>query len=113
MHQKKYAYNSISVINKQRETDMYDTNLKILRKPEACALSGLSNTSIFEQTKAGLFPPVIKLGARAAGFLEHEVIAVVTARAAGHTNEQIKSLVNSLVIQRQSAANHLLKKLVA
>jgi len=92
---------------------MYNTNLKIIRKPEACSLAGLSNTSLFEQTKAGIFPPPIALGARAVGFIFHEIQAVLTARAAGKSDDEIRLIIKALIKQREQSANDLLKNLVA
>lgn len=92
---------------------MHNNNLKVIRKPEACNLAGLSNTSIFEQTKAGMFPPPISLGARAVGFISHEVQAVIAARSVGKSDSEIKDIVKSLVKQREQSANDLLKHLAA
>jgi prophage regulatory protein len=92
---------------------MYNTNLKIIRKPEACSLAGMSNTSLFEQTRAGIFPPPISLGSRAVGYLFHEIQAVLTARAAGKSDDEIRLIVKALIKMREQSANDLLKHLVA
>lgn len=92
---------------------MYNTNLKVIRKPEACNLAGLSNTSLFEQTKAGIFPPPISLGARAVGFIAHEVQAVLAARTVGKSDDEIRQIVKALIKQREQSANDLLKHLAA
>ena len=92
---------------------MYNTNLKIIRKPEACSLAGMSNTSLFEQTRAGIFPPPISLGARAVGFISHEIQTVLAARAAGKSDDEIRLIVKALIKLRQQSANDLLKNLVA
>ena len=86
---------------------------KILRKPEVIQITGLSNTSLFERTKDRLFPTSISLGGRAIGYLEHEVAAVVTARAAGYNDEQIRNLVKLLILKRQESADALMSSLVA
>ena len=86
---------------------------KIMRKPEVIQATGLSNTSLFERTKDGLFPTSISLGGRAVGFLESEVTAVVIARAAGHDDEQVRSLVKLLLAKRKESADALLVSLVA
>lgn len=92
---------------------MYDTNLKVIRKPEACDRAGLSNTSLFEQTKAGLFPPPISLGSRAVGFISHEIQAVISARSVGKSDDEIRQIVKALIKQREQSANDLLKHLAA
>ncbi|MFT6909361.1 MAG: prophage regulatory protein [Oleiphilaceae bacterium] len=86
---------------------------KILRKAEVIQVTGLSNTSIFERTKDGLFPTSISLGGRAVGYLEHEVDAVVTARAAGQCDDQVRHLIKLLLKKRQETVNALLNSLLA
>ena len=92
---------------------MQNTNLKVIRKPEACNVAGLSNTSLFEQIKAGTFPPTLPLGARAVGFLEHEVQAVLAARSIGKSEDEIRNIVKGLIKQREESANALLASLAA
>tara|TARA_R110001606_G_scaffold399267_1_gene583102 strand:- start:4472 stop:4750 length:279 start_codon:yes stop_codon:yes gene_type:complete len=88
-------------------------NLKVIRKPQVCDLAGMSNTSLFEQTRAGIFPPPISLGARAVGFFLHEVQAVLVARSVGKSDDDIKLIVKALIKQREQSANDLLKHLTA
>jgi prophage regulatory protein len=90
---------------------MQSTNLKVIRKPEACNLAGLSNTTLFEQTRAGIFPPPISIGARAVGFIEHEIQVVLAARSIGKSNEEIRSIVTALIENREQSAHELLKNL--
>tara|TARA_R110002060_G_scaffold55797_1_gene66240 strand:+ start:1149 stop:1433 length:285 start_codon:yes stop_codon:yes gene_type:complete len=92
---------------------MNKNNLKIIRKPEACALAGLSNTSLFEQTRAGIFPPSISIGARAVGFISHEIQTVIAARSIGKSDDEIRLIVRALIKQREFSANDLLKHLEA
>jgi prophage regulatory protein len=78
----------------------------VLRKPEIRGLTGLnSDVSLFNQIREGLLPPYIKLGARAVGLMKFEVDAVMAARAAGHTDDQIRELVCKLVENRKAKAN--------
>jgi prophage regulatory protein len=92
---------------------MHYNALKVIRKPEACRLAGLSNTSLYEQTRAGIFPPPISLGARAVGFISHEIQAVLAARSVGKSDDEIRQIVKALIKQRETSANDLLKQLVA
>ena len=78
--------------------------LKIVRKPEVLALLSLSETSLHRQVKSGTFPPSFSLGCRAVGWYEHELNAVIKARAAGKSEDEIKSLVTELVAARKQAA---------
>ena len=92
---------------------MHNTNLKVIRKPEACNLAGMSNTSLFEQTRAGIFPPPIPLGARAVGFFLHEIQTILAARSVGKSDDDIRLIVQALIRQRETSANALLKHLAA
>ncbi|MGQ8365313.1 helix-turn-helix transcriptional regulator [Glaciecola sp. 1036] len=90
-----------------------NNEINILRKPEVIKITGLSNTSIFERTKDGLFPSSVSLGGRAIGYIEHEIRAVLTARAAGHSDQQVRELINSLHKQRLESGNRLISLMVA
>jgi prophage regulatory protein len=92
---------------------MNQNNPKVIRKPEACNLAGLSNTSLFRQINAGTMVPMISLGARAVGFLEHEVLAVLAARSIGKSDDELRDIVKGLVKQREVSANALLASLAA
>lgn len=92
---------------------MQNQPLKIIRKPEIKLLTGLSTTSQFEQIRDGLLPKYINLGARSVGLFEHEVQALLAARAAGKSKDEIREIVKALIKQRQTCANDLLKHLAA
>lgn len=78
--------------------------LKIIRKPEVLSLLCVSETSLYRQINAKSFPPSFSLGCRAVGWYEHEINAVIKARAAGKTEDQIKTLVDTLISARIEAA---------
>jgi prophage regulatory protein len=46
-----------------------------LRLPEVKRVTGLSRSSIYMQIKTGQFPPPVKLGGRAVGWVEDEILA--------------------------------------
>ena len=48
-------------------------NVKIIRRPDVEAMTGLSRSSIYEKMDKGTFPTAIKLSERSVGWLEHEV----------------------------------------
>ena len=85
--------------------------IRILKQREVTANTGKSKTTIWQETKDGTFPPPIKLGYKATGYIEHEVQAVLHARAMGLSDKQLKELVASLVKQRKESASKLLKSL--
>ncbi len=92
---------------------MNGNNQQILRKPEISLATGLNSTSQFYYIKDGLLPPYIQLGARAVGLMKFEVDAIMAARSAGYTDDQLRALVKRLVEQRKQSANAFLEALVA
>jgi predicted DNA-binding transcriptional regulator AlpA len=65
--------------------------VKVLRVRETCARTGLSDDQLKRMEDAGVFPKRFKLNPNggkfsAAGHLEHEVEAVLLARAAAARN---------------------------
>lgn len=54
---------------------------RILRRPVVVERTGLSDTSIWREVKAGRFPRPVPLGRRAVGWVESEVDAWIEARA--------------------------------
>ena len=53
---------------------------------------GDSNSAFYDKQKRGLLPKVMKRGKRASGLFESEVDAVLSARARGSTDEQMREL---------------------
>lgn len=86
---------------------------RVLRKPEVVKITGLSNTSIFEKEKAGLFPTRISIGTRAIGYIYSEISALVAAQAAGYNEEQIRNLLKLLETKRKTNVDALISSLVA
>ncbi|MCP4321354.1 MAG: AlpA family phage regulatory protein [Alteromonadales bacterium] len=76
-------------------------SIKIAKQPSVLGQFHFSKSTLFTQVKQGLMPKPISLGARAVGYLQHELDAVLLARIAGQSNEQIKELVKSLVAKRK------------
>lgn len=59
-----------------------------------------SNSSVYANIRAGLFPKSVQIGKRAVGWPEHEVMAVCAARIAGKSDVEIRELVRHLVDRR-------------
>ncbi len=59
---------------------MTDSSPRILRRPAVEATTGLSRSTIYHHMQAGTFPKPIKLGAKAVGWLESEVVAWIKDR---------------------------------
>jgi prophage regulatory protein len=56
--------------------------LGVSRRKTVEARTGLSRSSIYKGISEGTFPAPIKLGARAVGWLDHEITAFIEARVA-------------------------------
>lgn len=78
--------------------------IRYQRKPEVLQLSGISNSTLHIRINQGLFVPPVNLGARAVGFLEHEVHQILVARAQGKSNDEIKKIVKRLIQERETLA---------
>ena len=73
---------------------------KLIKLPDVEALSGLRCTKIYGAIKVGLFPPPVKITARASAWVEDEILAVNAARIGAQSDEQIRRLVADLVAAR-------------
>ncbi|WP_299022461.1 AlpA family transcriptional regulator [uncultured Photobacterium sp.] len=77
------------------------SSFNIIRLPEVLTKTGISRACLYKQIQHGLFPSQISLGYRSVGWLEREIDAVLKARVAGYTNEQIKALVSEMLDARK------------
>ena len=73
----------------------------VTRVVDAPAKAGLKKTGWFAGVKAGLLPPPFRLSERCCVVYDDEIAAVVAARAAGRSDEQVRALVAQLVAARQ------------
>ena len=63
-------------------TVMKHPSPNILRRPAVEAKTGLSRSTIYQHMQNGTFPKPIRLGAKAVGWLESEVLDWIQARTA-------------------------------
>lgn len=76
--------------------------IRIQRKADVLADTGFKKSTLYTRIKAGLMPPPISLGgARAVGWIEHEIQTVLAAMCAGTPPEEIKTIVQELIEKRQ------------
>ncbi|MBL8445442.1 MAG: AlpA family transcriptional regulator [Zoogloeaceae bacterium] len=54
----------------------------ILRRKQVETRTGLSRSTIYDRIRAGTFPAPVSLGAKAVGWLEHEIDAWLAGRIA-------------------------------
>lgn len=79
-------------------------NVSILRPPKAQSESGYSRSTIYLLISKGLWVKPVKIGARAIGFPSNEVSALIAARIAGKTDNEIRELVKKLEAARSDLA---------
>jgi len=60
-----------------------DASIQILRLPQVCERIGLSRSMIYQLEAEHRFPPRIKIGVRAVGWIESEVQAWLAQRIHG------------------------------
>jgi prophage regulatory protein len=77
---------------------------RILRLPAVLDRTGKSRSPIYADIQLGLFTRPVKLGARAAGWPEHEIEQIIAARIGGADNGAIRKLVVRLHEARTAAA---------
>lgn len=85
---------------------MANTNqerLTILRCKQVKDWTGLSRSTIYLRIQEGTFPKPVNLGARAVGWPSTEVAAINTARIAGKSEEEVRTLVVKLEADRKVA----------
>lgn len=76
-------------------------SLQIVKLPTLLEKFCISRSTAFHHIKEGLLPQNISLGQRSRGFILSELDAVLSARVAGKSNEEIKKLVKSLIAKRK------------
>jgi len=86
-------------------------DIQFIRSNEVHKILALGRTAVDCGIADGVIPPRISLGKRAAGFLKHELEAVIVARAAGRSDEDVRNLVDQLVLSRETTLSALTKYL--
>jgi prophage regulatory protein len=79
---------------------------RLVRERERKEITGVTQSTWYEQIAAGLAPPPIKLGKSAAAYPHSELIALNAARIAGKPETEIRNLVQRLVAARARAFDH-------
>ena len=83
---------------------MVATSFRLLRLDAVMQATGFKQTHLYEQTCSGLFPRAVKIGARAVAWPAHEVEAVIAARIAGMSDDDLRTLITELELQRTRIA---------
>lgn len=77
------------------------------RLPAVTAKCGQSRSSIYKAISEGVWPRPIRLGVRCVGWLAHETDAVLRARVAGRSADEIRKLVKQLEAARNGTGGEV------
>lgn len=80
-------------------------NFTLLRKPAVLARHHFKNTSLYQQIADGVFPPPVKVTDVTSAWLEYESDAVLAARIAGCSKDELRALVRKLIADRAKLRN--------
>lgn len=75
--------------------------IEFRRSAEAIRRSGLKKTAYYGQIKRGLQMPMVAIAGRAVGVAAHEQDAILAARLAGQTDDQIRAIIAALLAARK------------
>jgi prophage regulatory protein len=76
--------------------------LRLRDKKWCIAKDGTCAATFYSRISQGLCTRPVKIGARGSRWPEHEIEAIVAARVAGRSNEEIRTLVEELHARRLS-----------
>lgn len=82
---------------------MIDATIRLVRRPEASAITGLPETTFYDRIREGLMTKPVKIGKRASAWPVSELDAIMAAQIAGKTQDEIKALVVKLETARSKA----------
>lgn len=83
--------------------------VSLIRLKKVEEKTGYKKSMQYDLIKKGLMPSGIRIGERAVAFLSSEIDAVVAARIAGKSDDEIRELVKTLTAKRQQMANEILE----
>lgn len=75
--------------------------ISLQRSPVVTERLGRGRSTIHEDVRRGVMPPPIRVGSRWSAWPSDEVDAVLRARIAGLSDDEIRSLVRDLVSRRK------------
>jgi prophage regulatory protein len=73
------------------------------RLPGVIEKSGLARSTIYKAIASGLWTRPVRLGPRAVGWPSSECDAILAARIAGKTDDEVRALVSALEASRRDA----------
>lgn len=79
---------------------------RLIRVEPARDKTGDARSTFYAKVKDGLMPPPIRLGgerSRSVAWVEREIDAVIAARVAGKSDDEVRDLIRDLVAARREA----------
>ena len=76
--------------------------LKLLKLDKVLIQTAVSRSTHYQNIKQGLMVPPISQGLQAVAYPEHEIQAIIAARIAGKSDDEIRTTVADLVKQRKA-----------
>lgn len=76
----------------------------INRPRQVAQRAAISRSTFYEQVTSRLWPKPIRLGGRAVGLPESEVTAILRARVAGYSDDELRELVRTIEAARAITA---------
>jgi prophage regulatory protein len=104
---------STSLQPAQHALGALSANSILLLKALVCAKIGKGNTGLYADISAGLCVKPVKAGPRASRWPSHEIDAIVAARMAGASDDQVRALVTRLHELRQQQYADVLARVAA
>jgi prophage regulatory protein len=80
------------------------TDVFMIRLPELIKRSGLSRTSIQRAVANGILPRAVAVSERCRAWPSNEIDAVLQARIAGRSDEELRELVRAMIAAREHVA---------
>jgi prophage regulatory protein len=77
--------------------------ITLSRLPDVLRRTGRSRASHYDDIVVGVMVPPIRIGIRAVAYPDHEVDAIIRARVAGRSADEIRHLVMDMVAARVCA----------
>ena len=78
--------------------------ISLQRIHAVCDRTGLGRATVYEHIGLGTMTPPIRIGPKWSAWPSNEIDAILTARVAGWSDDQIRELVKRLVAERPHAA---------
>lgn len=77
---------------------------EMLRLPDVSKKTGYPRSTLYDLIRDGLFPPPVAIGSRCSAWPSDEITAIVDARIAGKSKDEIRDLVRRLIAARRKTA---------